>query len=143
MSCNCQCEELKELLEVMKRIEDKLDKAGLSVLADVDLSSTLTALIKLLTEPKVIDLIDKLTKILNMLSLINPSVLVTLTYSLSCMSKSLDNAELLNASEVTFNDLLKELSKPEYSKALGIVLVMFRNLANCIEEDAYAKGGSA
>ncbi|ABW01941.1 hypothetical protein [Caldivirga maquilingensis] len=140
MSCNCQCEELKELLEVMRRIEDKLDKAGLSVLADVDLSSTLTLVIKLLTEPKVIDLVDKLTKILNMLSLINPSALVTLTYSLSCMSKSLDNAEILNAPEVTFNDLLKELSKPEYSKALGIVLLILRNVASCIEGDARVKG---
>ena len=126
----------------MRRIEDKLDKAGLSVLADVDLSSILTSFIRLLTEPKVIDLVDKLTKILNMISLINPSVLVTLTYSLSCMSKSLDNAEILNAPEVSFNDLLKELSKPEYSKALGVILVMFRNIANCIEDDTHAKGGS-
>jgi len=126
----------------MRRIEDKLDKAGLSVLADVDLSSTLTSFIRLLTEPKVIDLVDKLTKILNMLSLINPSVLLTLTYSLNCMSKSLNNAEILNAPEVSFNDLLKELSKPEYSKALGVVLIMLRNIANCIGEDIHAKGGS-
>ncbi len=143
MSCNCQCEELKKILESVKRIEDKLDKAGLSVLADVDLSSTLSLIIKLLTEPKVIDLVDKLTKILNMLSLLDPSILVTLTYSLSCMSKNLSDPGILNAPEVTFNDLLKELSKPEYSKVLGIMLVMLRNAANCIEGDIHVKGSSA
>jgi hypothetical protein len=54
-----QYDELREILETLKRIEDKLDKAGLSVLADVNLSTTLTSLIRLLTEPKVIDLIKQ------------------------------------------------------------------------------------
>ncbi|WP_291999924.1 hypothetical protein [Caldivirga sp.] len=142
MGSNCQCEELKELLETMRRIEDKLDRAGLSVLADVDLSSTLSSLMKLLTEPKVIDLIDKLTKILNMLSLINPSLLITLTYSLNCLNASMNNADLLNPPEVTIDDLVKELSKPEYSRALGIMLIMLKNTAKCIEGGTHAEGSS-
>ena len=97
----------------------------------------------MLNEHQVIDLVDKLTKILNKLSLLDPSIHVTLTYSLSCMSKSLSDPGILNAPEVTFNDLLKELSKPEYSKVLGIMLVMLRNAANCIEGDIHVKGSGA
>ncbi len=126
----------------MRRIEDKLDRAGLSVLADVDLSSTLSSLMKLLTEPKVIDLIDKLTKILNMLSLINPSLLITLTYSLNCLNASVNNTDLLNPPEVTIDDLVKELSKPEYSRALGIMLIMLKNTAKCIEGGTHAERSS-
>jgi len=135
-----QYDELREILETLKRIEDKLDKAGLSVLADVNLSTTLTSLIRLLTEPKVIDLINKAANILNVLSMIDPVLLLSLMYSVSCMNKAM-SSDALNPPNVTINELLSELSKPEYGKALGMILVTLRNASKCLEGGGDVKRG--
>ncbi|MDT7903352.1 MAG: hypothetical protein RQ838_04695 [Caldivirga sp.] len=137
-----QRDELREILETLRRIEDKLDKAGLSVLADVNLSTALTSLIRLLTEPKVIDLINKVTNILNVLSMIDPVLLLSLTYTVTCMNKAM-SSDTLNTPNVTINELLSELSKPEYGKALGMILVMLRNASKCLEGGVDVKGSGA
>ena len=137
-----QRDELREILETLRRIEDKLDKAGLSVLADVNLSTALTSLIRLLTEPKVIDLINKVTNILNVLSMIDPVLLLSLTYTVTCMNKAM-SSDALNTPNVTINELLSELSKPEYGKALGMILVMLRNVSKCLEGGVDVKGSGA
>ncbi|MFP3156703.1 MAG: hypothetical protein RXQ97_00670 [Caldivirga sp.] len=137
-----QRDELREILDTLRRIEDKLDKAGLSVLADVNLSTALTSLIRLLTEPKVIDLINKVTNILNVLSMIDPVLLLSLTYTVTCMNKAM-SSDALNTPNVTINELLSELSKPEYGKALGMILVMLRNASKCLEGGVDVKGSGA
>ncbi|MFP3258383.1 MAG: hypothetical protein RXQ57_02940 [Caldivirga sp.] len=137
-----QRDELREILETLRRIEDKLDKAGLSILADVNLSTALTSLIRLLTEPKVIDLINKVTNILNVLSMIDPVLLLSLTYTVTCMNKAM-SSDALNTPNVTINELLSELSKPEYGKALGMILVMLRNASKCLEGGVDVKGSGA
>lgn len=139
-----QEELLREILETLRRIENKLDRAGVSVLADIDVSNTITTLMNLLTEPKVIDLLDKFTKILNILSLIDEKALINLAYVLECLSKAMSTSmQPSNIPNVTLEEFLRNLSSPEYGKAMGILLMTLRSVSNCARVYGDDKGSDS
>ena len=121
-------EDCSAVLNELKRIEEKLNRAGVSFLADLNISSTMQDLLNLLMEPKVIGLIDNLVKILNALSMINPSILASLSLLAGCLS----NIDLGNIPEASLTDLVRELSRPEAKRLMGLILMLMREAGKCM-----------
>ncbi|MGC8596729.1 MAG: DUF1641 domain-containing protein [Thermocladium sp.] len=124
--------ETKEIIDLLHTINNKLDASGIGLLAEADASNRIEELLKLLMEPKVIDVIYKITQLIDTLSKVNPLTIMLLSTLISCISSSLDINAVANAPKATLMDLLNQLNSEDTQRVLGLLLNAIRQSSACI-----------
>ncbi|GGP20380.1 hypothetical protein GCM10007981_08220 [Thermocladium modestius] len=125
--------EIKEIMELLKSINDKLNASGIGLLAEADASTKFEELIKLLMEPKVIDLIHKATQLLDALSKVNPATIILLSTLIGCISPSLDIDAIANAPKATLSDLINQLNEEDTQRMIGLLINIIKQASVCMK----------
>jgi len=128
--------ETREIIDLLRTINNKLDASGIGLLAEADASNRIEELLKLLMEPKVIDVIYKVTQLIDALSKLNPLTIMLLSNLIGCISSSLDANAVVNAPKATLTDLLNQLNDEDTQRVLGLLLNTIRQSAACINNIA-------
>ena len=128
--------ETKEIIDLLHTINNKLVASGIGLLAEADASNRIEELLKLLMEPKVIDVIYKITQLIDTLSKVNPLTIMLLSTLISCISSSLDINAVANAPKATLMDLLNQLNSEDTQRVLGLLLNAIRQSSACINNIA-------
>ncbi|KUO92347.1 MAG: DUF1641 domain-containing protein [Thermocladium sp.] len=128
--------ETREIIDLLRTINNKLDASGIGLLAEADASNRIEELLKLLMEPKVIDVIYKVTQLIDALSKLNPLTIMLLSNLIGCISSSLDANAVANAPKATLTDLLNQLNDEDTQRVLGLLLNTIRQSAACINNIA-------
>lgn len=124
--------ETKEIIDLLHVINNKLDASGIGLLAEADASNRIEELLKLLMEPKVIDVIYKIIQLIDTLSKVNPLTITLLSTLISCISSSLDINAVANAPKATLMDLINQLNSEDTQRVLGLLLNAIRQSSACI-----------
>lgn len=126
-------EETKEIMELLRSINDKLNASGIGLLAEADASAKFEELLKLLMEPKVIDLIHKATQLLDALSKVNPATIILLSTLIGCISPSLDIDAIANAPKATLSDLINQLNEEDTQRMIGLLINIIKQTSTCMK----------
>lgn len=127
-------ESMKEVVMLLRSINDKLNASGIGLLAEADAAVRIEELLKLLAEPKVVDLIYKLTQLLDAISKVNPTTIMLISALIGCISPTLDANTIINAPRATLMDLINQLNEEDTQHMLGLLVQVIRQASACMKE---------